>query len=48
LKLVANFGSHLEANISFQRYVMRGRDGITSQSAFPTANITSVGLGWKF
>ena len=48
LKLVANLSAHLHADVSFQHYVMRGRDGITPQSSFPTANITSVGLGWTF
>ena len=28
--------------------LMRGRDGRTSASAFPTANIVNAGFSWRF
>jgi len=33
---------HLDA--SYERYALSGRDGVTPQSAYPTANITTVGI----
>jgi Protein of unknown function (DUF3570) len=30
-------------NLAFKRYVMRGLDGVTPQSAYPKANIASIG-----
>jgi len=35
---------HLSFDASYMRYVMRGLDGITSQSAYPSANVFSIGL----
>ncbi len=35
---------HLSLDASYMRYVMRGMDGITSQSAYPSANVFSAGL----
>lgn len=35
---------HLSLDASYLRYVMRGLDGITSQSAYPSANVFSAGL----
>jgi uncharacterized protein DUF3570 len=35
---------HLSLDGSYYRYVMRGMDGVTSQSAYPSANVGSVGL----
>jgi hypothetical protein len=32
---------HVEA--SYERYAIRGLDGVTPQSAYPTANITTLG-----
>ena len=34
---------HLSLDASYLRYVMRGLDGITSQSAYPTANVFNIG-----
>jgi hypothetical protein len=34
---------HLSLDASYLRYVMRGLDGVTSQSAYPSANIISIG-----
>jgi hypothetical protein len=35
---------HLSLDASYMRYVMRGLDGATSQSAYPSANVVSFGL----
>jgi hypothetical protein len=38
---------HLSLDAGYMRYVMRGLDGVTSQSAYPAANIFTIGLrGW--
>jgi hypothetical protein len=34
---------HLSVDASYMRYVMRGLDGVTSQSAYPSANVVSFG-----
>jgi hypothetical protein len=34
----------LSLDLSYLRYVMHGLDGVTSQSAFPSANVGSAGL----
>lgn len=34
---------HFSLDLDYKRYVMRGLDGITSQSAYPSANVYSVG-----
>ena len=48
LKLVARMGAHLSADVQFERYVMRGRDGVTPQSAFARADVINVGATWSF
>jgi hypothetical protein len=35
---------HVSLDGSYQRYVMRGLDGVTSQTAYPSANVGSLGL----
>lgn len=35
---------HVSVDASYMRYVMRGLDGATSQSAYPSANVFSAGL----
>lgn len=35
---------HLSFDANYYRYIMRGLDGVTSQSAYPSANVASVGL----
>ncbi len=39
---------HVELELAYDRYAMRGRDGITPQSAYPVAAIVSAGarLSW--
>ncbi|HWF19400.1 MAG TPA: DUF3570 domain-containing protein, partial [Verrucomicrobiae bacterium] len=34
---------HISVDISYMRYVMSGLDGMTSQSAYPSANVYSIG-----
>jgi hypothetical protein len=34
---------HVQLELAFDRYTMRGRDGVTPQSAYPVANIVSAG-----
>jgi hypothetical protein len=38
------FYKHLSLDVSYMRYVMRGLDGVTSQTAYPSANVVSFGL----
>lgn len=35
---------HLSLDASYMRYVMQGLDGVTSQSAYPSANVYNIGL----
>jgi hypothetical protein len=35
---------HLNFDVGYQRYDMHGLDGVTSASAYPVANIFTVGL----
>lgn len=35
----------LHLDLAFDRYAMRGRDGVTPQSAYPRANIVTAGAG---
>lgn len=38
---------HLSLDAGYMRYVMRGLDAVTSQSAYPAANVFTLGLrGW--
>jgi len=34
---------HLSLDVSYMRYTMQGLDGVTSQSAYPSANLISFG-----
>jgi hypothetical protein len=34
---------HFSIDVSYMRYIMRGLDGETSQSAYPSANVISIG-----
>ena len=44
LSLTWRVARHVSFDASYYRYVMRGLDGATSQSAYPSANVGSVGL----
>jgi len=43
IKATWKIHDHLQLDVAFNRYDMRGRDGVTPGSAYPSANITSVG-----
>jgi len=40
--------AHLSFDAAYERYQMKGRDGVTSQSAFPDADIVTVGARLVF
>ncbi len=44
LKLVVKLSGRVNFNVSYDRYTMWGRDGVTSQDAYPSANIMSMGF----
>ena len=48
IKATWKIRDHVQLDVAFNRYDMRGRDGVTPRSAYPTANITSVGarISW--
>jgi len=35
---------NLSLDASYMRYIMSGLDGVTSQSAYPSANVFNLGL----
>lgn len=43
LKAIWNVTSRLELDAAYERYQMRGRDGVTPQSAYARANIVTLG-----
>ncbi len=38
----------IQIQASFERYVMRGRDGVTPASAYPSAGITTAGVKFSW
>jgi hypothetical protein len=44
LKIIWNVTDALTLDLAFEHYDMRGRDGLTPQSAYCTANITTAGV----
>ncbi|MGZ4964875.1 MAG: DUF3570 domain-containing protein [Limisphaerales bacterium] len=47
LRATYRIHKHLSLDAGYMRYVMRGLDAVTSQSAYPAANVFTVGLrGW--
>jgi hypothetical protein len=48
LKATCKINEHLHLDLAYDRYAMRGRDGVTPQSAYPVANIISAGarISW--
>jgi hypothetical protein len=48
LKLIWFINDDLEFNIKFNRYEMKGLDGITHFSAYSDADILTVGGRWWF
>lgn len=48
LKVVYTASDHWAFDATVERYDMRGRDGITPQSAYTTAHIVTLGGKWSF
>ncbi len=47
LRATYRIQKHLSLDAGYMRYVMRGLDNMTSQSAYPSANVFTIGLrGW--
>jgi hypothetical protein len=44
LNVTWRVAKHLSFDASFYRYMLQGLDGVTSQSAYPSANIGSLGI----
>jgi hypothetical protein len=43
ISLTAKLGDRFTIDVAYQRYNMQGLDGVTSQSAYPKANIVTLG-----
>jgi hypothetical protein len=43
IKATVKIGRHVQLDLAYDRYTMRGRDGVTPQSAYPVANIYTAG-----
>ena len=41
--LTVRVQKHVSLDLNYMRYLMQGLDGLTSQSAYPVANVYSVG-----
>ncbi|MEI6085213.1 MAG: DUF3570 domain-containing protein [Verrucomicrobiota bacterium] len=48
LKLVYQINDHIRLDAAFTRYDMRGLDGKTWSSAYPKANVLTLGATWSF
>jgi hypothetical protein len=48
LKLVWTPTAAWQLDVAYEKYDMRGRDGVTSQTAYPEANIFTVGAKFSF
>ena len=48
IKVTWNPGDRLQLDVAYDRYVERGRDGVTPQSAYPRANVLTFGakISW--
>ena len=47
IKLTYFYKENLNFDLSFDRYHMRGTDGITSQLVYPDANVLTLGFQWE-
>ena len=47
-KAIWKLSDRLELDLAFERYQMRGRDGVTAQSAYPLAAITTAGARFSW
>ena len=48
LKAIWTFNAAWQLDAALEKYEMRGRDGVTSPSVYPTATITTVGLKYTW
>lgn len=48
LKLTMFKGDNINLDLAYERYDMKGRDGVTSPLMYPDADIYTVGLQWEF
>lgn len=48
LKAIYNFAESVSLDLSWERYEMSGRDGVTDEDAFPDADILTIGGTWWF
>ena len=48
MKVIWTPNEKWSADVGYERYNMWGRDGLTSSQAYPTANIVSVGVNFRF
>jgi hypothetical protein len=48
LKAIWTISAAWQADVAFERYAMRGRDGRTSPTAYPEANIVTAGLRFRW
>lgn len=44
LKLIWTPKSDLSIDVGFERYIMEGKDGVTADDAYPSANLLSLGI----
>jgi hypothetical protein len=47
-KIVYQINDHIRIDGAYKRYVMRGLDGQTPASAYPKANVFTLGAAWAF
>jgi hypothetical protein len=48
LNVMVNVTEWLKLDAGYKRYVMEGLDGVTSQTAYPSANVFTIGLRLNF
>jgi hypothetical protein len=48
IEATVHLGERCDLRLGYQRYWMRGLDHQTRQSAYPGANIFTVGLNYRF
>ena len=48
VKLIWTATTHLQLDVALEAYAMRGHDGVTPQSAFPTARIITAGAKFSW
>jgi hypothetical protein len=44
MSAIWNVADRVQVELAYKRYTMWGTDGVTPESAYPTANITTVGI----